>query len=99
MVRVSVGRSYGDRLSVRAASTVEDGREIWGDMGRYGEIWGDMGRYGEIWGDTVEDGRHHFQVRGDGVANGRQPVHCDGRLPVSRVELRRLVHLVVIPPG
>ena len=62
-------------------------------MVRCGEIWADM------WGDTVEDGRYHFQVRGDGVANGRQPVHCDGRLPVSRVELRRLVHLVVIPPG
>ena len=40
-------------------------REIWADMGRYGEIWGvpgrsvtsyrqiwaDMGRYGQIWAD------------------------------------------------
>ena len=25
-----------------------DLREIWGDMGRYGEIWGDMGGYGEL---------------------------------------------------
>ena len=42
MVRVSVSRSYGDRLSVRVASTVEDGREICGDMERYGEISGEI---------------------------------------------------------
>ena len=52
-------------------------KEIWGDMGRYGEIWGDMGRYGEIWGDMgrygeiwERCGRTVSTVRAPGAAGG-----------------------------
>ena len=44
------------RLRPRPAVARRGLREIWGDMGRYGEIWGDMGdmgRYGEVWGDDA----------------------------------------------
>ena len=49
------GRRTGDDAATAAPSPFGGGtpswphrREIWGDMGRYGEIWGDMGDVGEM---------------------------------------------------
>jgi len=76
----------GQRKATRRTPCVQNaptsGREIWGDMGRYGqpawwvrqpqggrygEIWGDMGRYGEIWAACVQ--KAPTSGREDGLGN------------------------------